>query len=136
VDQGVSECEFAFLTFGFLFVMAMMRETTATGGPAVLVKWLGVVTAGTLDAMIGTMILQEGKPELKTIPSASPFIFGLTIILCFLYWLIAAATILFWGVGGRSDTITIADWLLKQLPWITFLQAALLALLAFFFNKM
>lgn len=125
---------FTFLTFGFLFVMAMMRDALDTGGTAALVKWLGVVTAGTLVAMVGTMILQERKPELKMIPPASPFIFGLTIVLCLLYWLIAIATILFWGL--RSDTITLADWLFKQLPWITFLQAALLALLAFFFNKM
>jgi hypothetical protein len=127
---------FTFVTFAFLFLFSMMRDAGASGGTAKLVQWLGVVTAGTLVGMVATMIMQERKPELKNIPAASSFIFGLTVFLCVLYWMIAMATILFWGAGGRSDVITLADWLFAQLPWITFLQAALLALLAFFFNKM
>lgn len=127
---------FTFLTFGLLFLMSMMRDLSVTGGTAKLVQWLGVVTAGTLVGMVATMILQERKPELKNIPAASGFIFGLTVFLCVLYWVIAIATVLFWRAGGRSDVITLADWLFEQLPWITFLQAVLLALLAFFFNKM
>lgn len=127
---------FTFVTFGFLFTLSMTRAETVTGGTAKLVQWLGVVTAGTLLGMVATMILQERKPELRNIPAASGFIFGLTVFLCVLYWVIAMATILFWGVGERSDTITLSAWLFAQLPWVTFLQAALLALMAFFFNKM
>lgn len=126
------------LAFVLLFLKQMgYRGTDVIGTSAGIVQWLGAVTGVTLTGMITTMLLQERKPELKSLPPASPLIFRLSIVLCALYWLVALTLILFWQVGYDSDgnIVTMVAWLNSQLPWLVFLQATVFMLLAFFFNQ-
>ena len=120
------------LTFVFLFLLHGIRGAASIGSAGQLTQWIGA----TLMGMIATLIAQERNPALKAVPPASRFVFWLTVVLCIFYWLTAFGTILMWSLRGRSDEMTLAAWLMDQLPWITVLQASLLALLFFFFNKM